>query len=263
MEASDPLKWLAERRDGFLVGGAILYGLGYPVRLLNASRYHLGDVPALDFQYVMSGIVPALILGLAWAAATSFFRWRAKLASVRILRWLIPVSLIGVFILLLSLPRIAGQSKWPYWVVGFLYASLFYLFLTAKSDLDWFDRTYKYVVLAYFCLVCLIGYLTIYPHLPRQLGGPQPRCAYVDLVRDEVAPPTLAELTRPVDMDKVAVTEKVVRSTKLEVYFANSDYLLVRAAIVPGGQKEADPLSNPNRLYELRKETIRAIQWCQ
>jgi len=27
----DVLKWLGERRDGFLVGGAILYALGYLV----------------------------------------------------------------------------------------------------------------------------------------------------------------------------------------------------------------------------------------
>jgi hypothetical protein len=32
----DWLKWLGERRDGFLIGGAVLYGLGYLVWSYNA-----------------------------------------------------------------------------------------------------------------------------------------------------------------------------------------------------------------------------------
>ena len=90
----DALKWLGERRDGFLVGGAILYGLGYLVWSYNAWRNHLGELPALEFQYLMSGIIPAVILGLAWAGAAFFFKVRDKILKLferyRFLKWLVP-----------------------------------------------------------------------------------------------------------------------------------------------------------------------------
>src|SRR5881397_1154408 len=75
---SDLLKWLGERRDGFLISGAVLYGLGYLVWSYNAWRNHLGQLPALEFQYVMSGLIPGAIIGIAWAATAFFGNMREK-----------------------------------------------------------------------------------------------------------------------------------------------------------------------------------------
>ena len=65
---ADWLKWLGERRDGFLIAGAVLYGLGYVVWSYNAWRNHLGQLPAIEFQYLMSGLIPGAIIGMGLAA---------------------------------------------------------------------------------------------------------------------------------------------------------------------------------------------------
>jgi hypothetical protein len=91
-------------------------------------------------------------------------------------------------------------------------------------------------------------YVTLYGFLPRALGGPTPRCAYVDLVRDEAAQATLLDLVAGPSNS----TDKVIRSQKLNVYFETNDYLLVRPAAFLAGKP----------LYQVRKEMIRAVQWC-
>jgi hypothetical protein len=64
---SDSLKWLGDRRDGFLIAGAGIYGLGYAVWSRNAYRSGLGQLPGLDLQYFTAGLVPAALLILTWA----------------------------------------------------------------------------------------------------------------------------------------------------------------------------------------------------
>jgi len=92
--SADWLKWLGERRDGFLVGGAVLYGLGYLVWSYNAWRNHLGQLPAIEFQYLMSGLIPGAIIGIAWAAIIFFSNMHDKTIALfekhRSLRWIIP-----------------------------------------------------------------------------------------------------------------------------------------------------------------------------
>lgn len=62
MPPSDLLKWFGERRDGLLVVAAAVYGLGYLVWSYNAWRNELGQLPALEFQYIISGVFPALVI---------------------------------------------------------------------------------------------------------------------------------------------------------------------------------------------------------
>jgi hypothetical protein len=276
----DVLKWLGERRDGFLVGGAILYGLGYLVWSYNAWLNHLGALPALEFQYVASGIVPAAILGLAWTATVFFSKLRAKLEDFyerhELLRWMA----IGAFTVLPTVLYVFPKFDWtvffrrpgaiPYFLP--INLALTYLILLAfipqKSEgkltqgMDFMLRLYRYVLSILFCWASLFLYLGVYPHLPQQLGGPEPRCAYVDLVRDETAPPTFSALASPSSPDPEVLKAKVVRSNRLDVYFSSGDYLLVRPASTAGAttagtNTPADPI------YELRKDMIRAVQWCK
>jgi hypothetical protein len=53
---------IGKLRDGLLVAGGLLYVLGYAVWSLNAWRQGLGILPALESQYLVAGIVPALII---------------------------------------------------------------------------------------------------------------------------------------------------------------------------------------------------------
>lgn len=283
MRSTDLLTWLGERRDGFLVGGAVLYGLGYLVWSYNAWRNHLGQLPALEFQYLMAGLIPAFIIAIAWAAATYFSNLRDKTLALfekyKFLRWASVVVICGIQ-LPISFGLLAADWGWINlgWtkeeltkytapLIGIVvYLSLLTSF-TSRHDKP--SRlfvlvylVYQYGIPALFCWYSLVVYLDLYPRLPNELGGPEPRCAYVDLVRKEIAPSSLSVLVPACATGTAAGSEsKVVRSIKLRVYFASSDYLLVRTGTDGKMGSGTDVKEVP--LYELRKEVIRAIQWCR
>src|SRR5689334_22805113 len=76
------LRWLGDHRDGFLVAGAALYGLGYLVWAYNAWKNGLGPLPALEFQYLVTGIIPAALIVMAWSGIAFFYKIRKKLLSL-------------------------------------------------------------------------------------------------------------------------------------------------------------------------------------
>src|SRR2546422_6485383 len=57
---------LGEARDDLLVIAAALYGVGYLVWALHASRYNLGLLPAIESQYFIAGIAPTLVIVVAY-----------------------------------------------------------------------------------------------------------------------------------------------------------------------------------------------------
>lgn len=276
----DLLKRLGEHRDGFLVGGAVLYSLGYLVRWSYASFYRLGDIPALDFQYVMAGVIPAFFFALTWAAVALFSRLRLTVAGAFAKRRTLVYRLLGVPLFgacFLGLFGIRRMGPWIFVSFGTIVAVLYLLDLVDGQG-HW---TTRYLLPLLLCIFFLSFYLAMYPHIPRQLGGSQPRLACLDLVRDEIAPATLNDLASKgklgcpglsgiaasaseieANLEKIQheggkEPDKIVRSGRVAVYFSSADYLLVRADT----GDSSSPI-NVNTLYELRKETIRAIQWC-
>jgi hypothetical protein len=257
MRYADLLKWLGERRDGFLVGGAIIYGLGYLVWSYNAWRNHLGQLPAIELQYVIAGLVPALILVIGWVAINfasyigdkirGFFEKHRFLHEAWVLViWLIQVGIIYIWITQ-PLPMI------PWFLVILTYLEA----VTTNAGRRIYRYIGRYTPPIFICFLSLLLYLDLYPRLPQEFGGPKPRCAYLDLVRDELAPSSLSVLVADPPNEAVgSFKSKVVRSSKLQVYFLSSDYLLVRTAVDGTRALEDIPL------YELRKEVIRVIQWC-
>lgn len=239
MPSADWLKWLGERRDGFLVGAAVLYGLGYSVWSYNAWRNHLGQLPAVEFQYLMAGLIPAFIIAMAWTATIYLSDIQDKvivlLEKHRFLRWT-SAAVFPVVQLTIALGGLATERGWInlglttkqlYKYTGPLVLLLLYLSLLTsytsrerKSSrfMDLVTRGYQYATPVVFCLYSLFIYLDLYPHLPQELGGPKPRCAYVDLVRGEIAPSSLSVLVPTRSMEAATSSEpKVVRSTKLHV----------------------------------------------
>ena len=102
---ADWLKWLGERRDGLLIGGAVLYGLGYLVWSYNAWRNHLGQLPAIEFQYLMSGLIPGAIIGMAWAATTFFSSSPSTnlcVSTLALRLWVVAQGLLGSTVTWLS-----------------------------------------------------------------------------------------------------------------------------------------------------------------
>ncbi len=251
----------------------MLYGLGYLVWSYNAWRNHLGQLPAIEFQYVMSGLIPAAIMLMAWAGTTFFSRMRDKAVGFSEKHRRLYLMIAVLVVLLMSIIPVVG-SRWlkpeQFVQAGPLLAVMLYLMLlthpaflkrSPSRYLDWFLNAYKYFTALMFSWFSLLLYVNLYQWLPQELGGPRPRCAYIDLVRQDIAPSSLSALvpSRPVD----AATDsqsKVVRSNKLNVYFSSNDYLLVRTATHAKDASSADLKNAP--LYELRKEVIRLVQWC-
>jgi hypothetical protein len=283
----DWLKWLGDHRDGFLVGIAVLYGLGYAVWSYNAWKNQLGQLPALEFQYIMAGIIPGIIIAIAGLAILFFNKLGDMLlvffkahTEMRKLRWVGSLILMSVFLpTMIIIMRKQAQGititsdkfvlyALPLEAVLMYLVLLFYVAIRPSKELskkyqqqmDLGVKANKYMVAILFCLYSLLLYINLSAHIPQELGGPRPRCAYVDLVRDDIAPSTLSVLVVKDYIEIPPVSQpKVVRSVKLSVYFSNSDYLLVRAASLVDTQ---DTNLERAPLYELRKEVIRAVQWC-
>jgi hypothetical protein len=279
---ADWLKWLGERRDGFLIGGAVLYGLGYLVWSYNAWRNHLGQLPAIEFQYLMSGLIPGAIIGMAWAATTFFSSMRDKAIAFskkyRLLYGIILTVLFAVPVTI-SFGVAAADKRWlhlgwtkeqrDHYMFPLMLAVMYFSLLSWNRAPSRFARfadwlllsVYRYVLAVIFCWYSLVIYFDLYPRLPQELGGPKPRCAYIDLVREDIAPSSLAVLVPSPPVDAATASQsKVVRSNKLNVYFSSSDYLLVRTATDAKDASSANLKNAP--LYELRKEVIRLVQWC-
>ncbi len=281
--STDWLSWLATRRDGFLLGGAVLYGLGYLVWSYNAWRNHLGQLPALEFQYFMSGIIPAIIIGLAWTATRFFTQMRHRMLSFfekhPSLRWISP-GIILLFQGIFALGLLGTEKHWinlgwtkdqlSKYTAPVLFAVLYFAVLTnytsrRKPSRGLVDKSLslqKYYIAAAFCWYSLVVYFDLYPHLPQALGGPEPRCAFIDLVREDIGRSTLTALVPSQTSDSATTTPpKIVRSRQLNVYFSSNDYLLVRTAADTKDDTSSALKNTP--LYELRKEVIRVVQWCQ
>jgi hypothetical protein len=288
---SDWLKWLGERRDGFLVGGAVVYGLGYLVWSLNAWRNHLGQLPAFEFQYIISGLIPGILIAIAWLAIKFFRNMRDKIiimnekyhVTARIVLFVTGLIMLPLVSLLMVIPTLWSKNVLNYEqffiyffsIVLIIALMIYFLALEVSAfrktfsqqtpglpKIDKVSNIYRYLMTFFFCFFSLILYLFLYPRLPQELGGPQPRCAYIDLVGDEISPTSLADLVPYSSISNVPGAKiNVVRSMKLNVYFSNNDYSLVRIYTDPNNSSGTDILKLP--LYELRKDIIRDIQWCQ
>jgi len=275
------LRWLGERRDGFLVGGAVLYGLGYLVWSYNAWKNGLGQLPGLDFQYLIAGLVPAAVILLAGAAIRSFSRLQERTLSFlrrhpKLRR--LSISTIAIIQVGLSLAMFAADKEWipqtwltkeeltKYTAPAVMLILYYMLLLQAPSrtnrSMRWMARlsdVYQYVIAAFFCWYSLVIYFDLYPRLPQELGGPEPRCAYADLRKDEISFQSLSALTKP-GVETVSPEIEVIRSRKLMVYFAGGEHFLVRTS--PDGASTSAEELRRAPLYELHKDVIRAVEWC-
>ena len=95
-------------------------------------------------------------------------------------------------------------------------------------------------------LVVVVYFLgSIYPHLPQELGGVQPKCAYLDLTKSELSTPTLSAL---VDAEALQHSTPVVRSKRLQIPYSSSNIVIVRY---------------DGRVYDLYRQAIKAITSCE
>lgn len=130
--------------------------------------------------------------------------------------------------------------------------SISWFFLPPIPVLDWLTRIYRsfyiYGAIIYLTVAGFLLYQArIYPNLPQEFGGVQPRCAYMDVSVAEISPET-RQIILPAG--KANGDSKTVRSVQVEVLFSKGDLLMVR------------PHGDYRMIYEIKKDNIQAITWC-
>lgn len=137
------LQGLAQLRDGFLIGAGVVYLLGYVVWSWNAYQNDLGLLPALEAQYFVAGIPPALILVALYFALPAVIRFSnalpswfnpkvAKSASLR--RRVVDGILGGSFVLVIGLAAVLSEDQLTWAIVAWLLAGMFLLPLSLAAD---------------------------------------------------------------------------------------------------------------------------------
>lgn len=283
---------IGEWRDGILVFGGATYGLGYLVWSIHAKNENLGLLPALEPQYLAAGVIPMLLIWLAYLGfrgAIQFpgtvAKWRDRQAGkwpavLRGLGLACFVTEFGVVVwidhwqrqrhltrLSTTLQFVVVLSQTLLFPTG---VSLWFVYPSGeqKQTSRWADRLQsaflrgytKFVtficVAAFLSSFAVIYVLVLYPAVPQEFGGVRPRCAFIDVAKDQVSGATRKEIL-PYPAES---TGNVAQSYRMTVYFSGSDFMLARRA--PGEPPAGQPEPPKSKLFELRKEVIKAVHWC-
>jgi hypothetical protein len=280
-------KALGGYRDAFLVGGALVYGLGYLVWAYTAWQYGLGILPGIEFQYLVAGVVPLLIIIYGFIAYRFihyvFAIVDARPSSRKLNILLAAACLLTILLCARAMPvmphsSISEMILWLLLSVVVLTLSGILLALYVKFTTRWiavlkrFDPKgiFEYgilelnnlAILLMFSYVFLKFYLLIYPALPQDLGGRRPRCAVMEFTGGRLTPQDTAQLIDAGNQPSpaAATSGAVMESRVLKVYFSNKDYILARP-LFPAGIGEAAKPDRDRPLFEIPREDVHIIRW--
>lgn len=278
----DRLSPLAKLRDGLLVTAVIVYILGYLVWSLNAWVNNLGLLPALDFQYFVAGIFPALLIWLVYIGvrngrrlSENFTKWLDPDAKgrLRYLQWFIRLInnlfwwTLGGKIILQQIEEKSGIAvdifssiqvdisiRTILFIAVFVLVMLPFYFVTKLTRFSRLESLlYCYFALIGACVVGL-GFYTfaIYPQLPQALGGLRPRCVYLDVKKAEMSNEALKDIF---PADAIKSSSGVVRSVKVDIFFSGGEFMRVRPHVEKQGVTP--------RVYKIRKGIVQAVVSCK
>lgn len=91
----------------------------------------------------------------------------------------------------------------------------------------------------------------VYPNIPQEFGGPQPRCAYLDVATAQLSNETRKAI---LPVNTISSDSRVVRSNKVDVFFLGSEFLMVKPSI--------ENLGNESEIYEIRRSDVEVVIWC-
>ncbi len=253
------LAWLRKIgafRDSFLVAASLIYILGYVVRASHAAANNLGSLPAIESQYFTAGIVPLAILISVWFIIQLVTRFRQRLyswmrlssdsMSRKIVRGILGIYLIGMIIIFMIEPL-------RNWALLGLPAFLFVDFIFFRDDnMRMISSVYTYAIPLFFAFVALVLYIfVIFPIVPQELGGVRPRCAFLDVVAEQLSQETRSALLPPGMQNQAS---RVIHSVQTDVLFSGDNFLLVRPVPSQGASEIV--------IYEIRRDALQAITWC-
>jgi tetratricopeptide (TPR) repeat protein len=250
--------WISRRR---LLVPAVAYVAGLVVWSLNAARNDLGPQVAANLQYLVAGVIPALVV-LA-ALALLFFvlpapawtrHWLAsrKPRLRRVLAQVVNVTVAATLILIvIASPTHLDDVVAPeLLVIGFAASWILALFVNEEGWL--FNLMWKAwgVLGVVFLLTFAFEFYAeaVYPRLPQALGGGAPRCAQLDIQTSALSSETVASLAPGAS----GSTAETVRTAKVDILFARDDVLFVRRR---GTVEKA-------ATHELRGDAVRAVVGC-
>jgi hypothetical protein len=258
------VKNIGEYRDALLVLISVDYLLGYFSWSFYAAENDLGLVPALDAQYLVAGVLPTVILAgsVALAAVHVWFsKWTATDPSEKRFRWGTTLSILGVglgvagFTVGQVLADTPGEDRAVLVAVIGAYILMLGTILQGPRGvalLRYYGLGVLWLVVLAVPLVLVLFYVErLFPYVPASLGGPSPRCVYVDLATDSVSSDTVAALVStepPVSLPIAGVR----RTRELDLLFSGPEFVMVRL--------EAHRPRGP--VYALAKDAIRALAPC-
>ncbi len=179
------LKRLGEFRDSLLVVAGGLYILGYIVRSINGYTNNLGFLPAFESQYLIAGIIPAivvfifyLLISLTWRIKIGFSNWLNS-GSYKII---IPLLIVAMYLISAGITvyfnRVSDDNMMTAAKINLasgylLFGMIFIKFSTIDNarknlfnkELSWHVRLYFLLILAitipYYLFVILLDKIII------------------------------------------------------------------------------------------------------
>jgi hypothetical protein len=258
------VKTIGEYRDAVLVLISIDYLLGYFSWSYYAAQNDLGLVPALDTQFLVAGVLPTVILGIAIALVVAhlrFSRWTSTNPSDERYQWGARLGIVGIGLVAIGL--VVGlflEKPVSDWVRSGAVVGAYVMMLGAVLQGPRGDKLFRYyglavlwvVVVATPLVLFLFYFERVFPIVPAALGGPAPRCVHMDLASEGVSLETLTALV-PLEGSTLSASASVRRTKDLDLLFAGPEFVMVRMS-------QQTP---PGPVHALAKDMIRAMAPCR
>jgi len=288
-------KWLTRLgalRDGILVVGGILYVFGYLVWSFNAWKNNLGLLPAVESQYFIAGLTPAVITCIGYFGVKFIFsslnklRARFRISEESTLSQILLMLFGGMALTIYGILRavdwlIIAGGRMGEIIDIVIILTLIYLITLPLPTNDWYRKYISNLAIPAYvfglCFVALLAFLDAYPNLPQALGGMRPRCVYLDVASKELSPETLSALTVSKAPSRQSELPAAPRQTGGETAAAEgqadkSGELASGAGAEVMRSGVADVLFSGNdyivikareRTYEIKRDAVHAVIPCE
>jgi hypothetical protein len=256
----------ARIRDIAIVFLPAIYILGYLTWSVNAYNLGLGALPALNEQYLMSGLFPAAIMTIVYALHRfGVYHTRRLDDSLpskyrrihRAIRTVVSALALCFLVAVAKMPEDVLGSDWESTAVGWELASIFALCMlcfvfpaSSAEDQHMESRTrFKIRLLLLPLFLLLVGLyvsFSVVTYVPSAFGGLQPRCARLDVVVAELSKDSRWELGFPTAMSEDSVQRTPNRVRVLYIGDRSAALELVGSSKGP---------------FELKVELITSVFW--